>query len=348
MKIRHIAPINFNIPNGRSGPAILFYDLNEALFKKGVDIYPFVTKNSEVSGTKGYLYNVELNNYEPFNSINRMMRGRFIYSHVAKSLDGYENYDIIHSHLFDWTIQMSKLIKDKPLVITLHNYPNKELIQQFDNPNIHFVAVSDVQANQLSDSIMNLHTIHNGIDLERIPFSSKKKDFYLFVGRLVENKGVDVALKACIEKGKKIVVVGKPVETNEESKKYFLEKVEPLLKNELVTHIAEMNHGELLSYYKDAKALIFPLKDPTAESFGLVTVEALAAGTPVLAFDNELMRELLDEKCSILVKDYAEMCDKLDAVTELDPNYCRSVASSKYSREVMAENYIELYKKLVN
>lgn len=352
MNICHIATILFNIPAGRSGPERVFYNLNESLFKLNPELRVYACENSKVSGELNYYYPVELNNYEPFNDTIGSKKGKFIVNHLAYALKQESDWaDIFQTHNVEFALPMGSLV-NKKVIITLHNPITEELIEQierFNSPNIHFVTVSNTQKIPLQNRIENVSTIYNGVELDLIPFQEKKEDFLLFVGRLDRKKGADIAMRVAIKNGRKISVIGKPSEGNEDSKKYYEEEIAPLLENPLVEYFPNMDHFDLLDYYAKATAVLFPIRDGEKEPFGLVPVEAMSSGTPVIALDNSLTRETIKDGYSgLLAIDEDDISIKLAKIGSINPSNCRKWVEDNFTRDIMAENYMRLYNSLLN
>lgn len=352
MNICHIATILFNIPHGRSGPERVFYNLNESLYKLNPELRVYACKNSIISGELKYYYPIELNNYAPFNNAIGSKRGKFIVNHLTNAFNQEKDWaDVFQTHNVEFALPIGSLL-NKKVVITLHNPITEELIEQiekFNSPNIHFVTVSNTQKIPLSDKIQNVTTIYNGVELDLIPFQAEKEDFLLFVGRLDRKKGADIAMRVAINNGYKIVVVGKPSEGNKDSEKFFKEEVTPLLDNPLVEHHANIDHFELLNYYAKAKAVLFPILDGNKEPFGLVPVEAMASGTPVIALDNSLTRETIKNGFSgLLAMNEEEMSAKLSELNTIKPENCRAWVAENFTRDIMAANYLKLYSSLLS
>ncbi len=348
MKIGHIAPINFNIPNGRSGPTQIFVNLNEGLAQINPQLTVFACKNSRVSGDLKYIFDCELNSLPEFERSDRMLRGLFLMEHVAQAYQDRQNVDIYLSHQSVWGVPVASLIKDRPTVTIIHNI-TPDLFRQlkhFNAPHLHFVCQSEAIAAVLRQQIDNVSVIHNGLDLQSIKPAAHKKDYFLYLGRLTAPKGLDIAIDICLKKKKKLIIIGKPVLTEAEHAKYFQEEIEPRLKNELITYIPEVEHAKVYDFYREARALIFPMRDYTRECLPMTVPESLACGTPVLSLKNPLSREIItDGKTGFLAESSEELADDLDKVDELKPQDCRAAAEKEFSREVMAQRYRQLLER---
>lgn len=350
MRIGHIAPINFNIPGGRSGPTRVFIDLNEELFRLNPHLTAFACKNSRASGQLDYVYDKELNNLSEFDKADRMMRGTFLVNHLAHAYQQKENVDIYLSHYGVWGMPLARLVADRSTVTIIHNI-SSELFAQlkiFNAPHLHFVCCSEAIAAIFRRHAQNVSVIHNGIDVQAIQPTKKKEDFFLFLGRLTESKAPDIAIEACLKKKKKLVLIGKPVLAESEHATFFHAKVEPYLKNPLITYLPEIDHSKVFDYYRRARALIFPMRDYTREGLPMTVPESLACGTPVLALKNPLSQEIIiDGKTGFLADHRDGLGADLERVAKLKPSDCRAVAEQQFSRTEMAKRYHQLLKKLL-
>jgi len=350
MRIGHIAPINFNIPDGRSGPVRVFIDLNEALYEKGVNLKVFATKNSKIKGDLHYIFDKELNSLSEFNSSDRIDKGLFFLKHLSYSFSKNDEVDIFISHLTKWTPYIANLVNTKKTIIIVHNITESFLykLEKFNNNNIHFVCLSEPLGNIFSKYANNYSVINNGIDISSILPNYNKKNYFLYVGRLVKSKAPDLAIKACIKNNVKLILIGKEVVEKDTDRKYFEEEIKPYLNHKLITYLPEVSHNKIFNYYKNAKALIFPLRDYSHEGMPLVLAEALASATPVISLTNPLTKNLLNNKVSILLESEDDLINRITDVDKIIPQECRTYAEERFTRSRMANEYLYLAERLIN
>lgn len=352
MRIAHIAPINFNIPHGRSGPGRAAYNLQVALSSIGIEPVFYACKNSKAPGELRYLYKKELNSIPEFLASDGMQRGKMMMMHQALAYSEADRYDIIQSHLLEWALPFAANAPRTISVLKLTNIPNaflQRMIAKLNNPRyMHFVSLTRSQARFLPKSVRNVTIIPEPVNTEKIRPSFKKKDWFLFVGRLTELKRPDVAMRVCIKSKKKLVVIGTPPEeTQVEKYRYYVKRVKPLLKNKYIEYIPYVPHGKIFNFYRDAKALVFPT-DGDRESIGTVFLEAAASGTPSLALRNELTKEvIIDKKTGLLADSEKELGALLENVSDINPLDCREHAVKNYSYETVANKYKKLYTELL-
>lgn len=349
MRIGHIAPINFNIPNGRSGPTRVFVDLNEEMYKLNPDLTVFACQNSRVSGQLEYLFPQELNALPEFAQADRKKIGLFYLKHIVNAYRHREKINIFLSHYDRWGLPVASLITDRPTVIVVHNVSQDLLrdLEQFNDRQIHFVCLSYALGEIFRRQADNFTVIHNGIDVAAIKPQERKEDFFLFVGRLVESKGADLAIAACLKTQRRLVVIGQPIVETAADTEYFHRKVEPFLTHPLIQHIPNISHDQIFDYYRRASALIFPLRDYTAEGMPIIIPESLACGTPVISLANPLSQELIKPgQTGLLAATPADLAACLSQARAIKAQDCRREAEREFSREVMARRYYELLSRL--
>jgi len=190
-----------------------------------------------------------------------------------------------------------------------------------------------------------VQVVHHGIKAERFIYQEEKKDHYLFFSVIGAYKGAFDALKLAKETGVKIVFAGRDGDATEAVKNSGLPNV---------TYVGEVSNEKRAELMSQAKALIFPTgafgKADWLEVFGFVQLEALASGTPVIASSNGACPEIIeDRKTGFVCKNYEEMKQtiKENRVEEINPKVCRASAQNEFSAERMANDYVKLYKRIV-
>jgi len=184
--------------------------------------------------------------------------------------------------------------------------------------------------------------VHNGIGLQDYTFRKEKKDYLLFIGRMNAVKGVHHAIQVAKKTGRKLIIAG-PVRNRREIE-YFEKKVKPKLTNKIqfVGPVGGEKKQDLLS---KAYCVLFP--STWNEPFGLVPIEALACGTPVLGLKYGAVPEVLKGFPNLLCDDVKVMIKKVKAGTFPSPDACRKYVAKRFSDDVMTENFIKLYEKIL-
>jgi len=258
-------------------------------------------------------------------------------------------FDIIHIHPVDVAINFAKN-SSTPTVFTLHDpiscwrkfvyelYPKSE--------NINFVSISDSQRGP-SKQINYIDTIYNGIDIKKYEFDAKGGDYLFEASRIVRPKGFDLAIKVAQKTGLPLKIAGEILDPA-----YWDEKIKPFIGGQ-ISYEGMVSPFKLPEYYRKAKAFIFPLQ--WEEPFGLVMIEAMACGAPVIAFDRGSAREVvkdgvtgfvvppLNKKGEPNIEGLAEAVGKIDTI---DRAACRKRVEDNFTLEKMVDRYEKLYRKL--
>jgi glycosyltransferase involved in cell wall biosynthesis len=227
-----------------------------------------------------------------------------------------------------------------PTVVTAHGPLEGEmgdLFRLFPH-NVAPVAISDSQRSSAPD-IPWVSTIHHGIDVEEIPFREAKDDYLVFLGRMDPTKGPDVAIDVARGAGMKLVMAAKCSDPHEQA--FFEEAIQPRLGPD-VEWLGEADEDTKRDLLARARALVFPID--WEEPFGLVMIESMAAGTPVLAFRRGSVPEVvLHGVTGMIVDTQEELVDAIERAPDLDPHACRDHVRRHFSQEKMIDRYESLF-----
>ena len=186
--------------------------------------------------------------------------------------------------------------------------------------------------------------IHHGVDVEDFPMGEGRGDYCMYLGRMVAEKGAHRAILAAREAGMPILLAGKLREPWETA--YFESEIEPLLGDD-ARYLGEVPYEEKIRLLSDAKATLFPIR--WNEPFGLVMLESLACGTPVLAFPEGAAPEVVaDGRTGYLCRDEADMGARLRTIADIDRAECRADVEVRFSTERMAGEHAALFERVLN
>jgi glycosyltransferase involved in cell wall biosynthesis len=246
--------------------------------------------------------------------------------------------DVVHDHSLAGPL--TAVMHGVPVVATCHHPTDGEYahyIAQLDEQ-VALVAVSSAQR-RLASHVRWASTVHNGIDIASFPFRARKGEHVLFLGRLVSSKGAHLAIDAARAAGRRIVVAGAP--EGHQGSAYVRAEITPRSGSDvqLVGPVGPAAKRELLA---DARCLLFPIT--WEEPFGLVMVEAMACGTPVVALRRGSVPEIVvDGVTGFVVDDPADLPAAVAAAGDLRPEDCREHVAQSFDVAAMAAHYEQVY-----
>ncbi len=250
-------------------------------------------------------------------------------------------FDVLHVHPVDRALPLALACRGVPTVYTLHDpiFPwRAEIFRMFQSPDQHYVSISDAQRRPAPD-LNYAATIYNGIDASQAEFSEKPGEYLLFVGRLNPDKGVAEAIEVAEKTGERLYVLGPYTDSP-----YWNERIKPHL-SDRIKHVGVVPRRDLYSYFRNAKATLFPIQ--WEEPFGLVMIESLACGAPVIAFGRGSVPEVIEDgRSGFIVKSVDEMVHAVGRIGEIDRWECRRRVENKFTNEKMVAGYEELFLRL--
>ena len=253
-------------------------------------------------------------------------------------------FDVIHSHLDLLALPFTRLIAT-PTVLTLHGRLDldfvRELLPRYGS--VPLVSISNDQRRAVEDLDLTwAATVYNGLDLSRYNEVPHDSDGYLgFVGRIAEEKGPLAAIEVSRRTGVPLRMAAKVDPTDVA---YYEEDVAPQMGSG-VDFVGEITEDEKPAFYAGARATLFPSDWP--EPFGLVMIESLAAGTPVVALRRGSVPEVIEDGVTgFICDDVDEMADAVGRVGQIDPEACRRGAE-RFTAERMCRGYVDVYRSLL-
>jgi glycosyltransferase involved in cell wall biosynthesis len=253
------------------------------------------------------------------------------------------HFDIIHSHLEVLGFPMARRCQI-PVIHTLHGRLDlAELVPVFQQfTELPLVTISDAQRSPLPWHHW-LGTVYHGLP-DLYTFHPAPGKYLAFLGRIAPEKRPDHAIQIAKQTGIPLRIAAKVDRANQD---YFEAEIEPLLAHPLIEFVGEITDAEKDQFLGDAYALVAPFDWP--EPFGLVFIEALACGTPVLAYRRGSIPEILDDGVTgVICEDLAEMAQGVAAVGSINRANCRRAFEQRFTVERMAQDYLRLYKALLD
>lgn len=269
--------------------------------------------------------------------------------HVASAFDAIDDagergnpFDVIHDHSGFTALAMSSRVS-VPVVHTLHGPLDGKLAPFYRRHahKAHIVAISRSQAEHAPEGVRVAAVVPNPIAVDRWPLCTEKDDYLLWIGRMDPVKGAHRAIEAARLAGRPLVLAG-PVQTGQAD--YFREQVEPHIDGTRVRYVGEVTGAPKQQLYARAAALLMPIR--WDEPFGMVMIEALACGTPVIAFPEGAANEVvIDGHNGTLVADETAMASATRRLGAIDPLDCRESVRSRYDIAITADSYEAVYRR---
>lgn len=267
--------------------------------------------------------------------------------HVFHAYDEIARWgaDVVHDHTVAGPFFAADHSPDVPVATTIHGPFNAELTDLYERIASHtpIIAISNAQAAS-APSVAVARVIHHGISASDFPVGSGTGGYCLFLGRMAPEKGAHRAIAACKAAGVPLLMAAKMREASERA--YFAEFVEPHL-SDGVSYLGEVPHARKLELLAHATALVNPIR--WNEPFGLVMVEALACGTPVVAFAEGAAPEIIEHGTTGFLCDTAD--DMASAITEagsLDRRACRAAIEGYFSTGRMVDEHLSLFREMIS
>ena len=263
--------------------------------------------------------------------------------HVVEGIASAGEFEVVNDHTGPLGAVLGGLTST-PFLHTVHGTLTGEVGPIYSRiatvaPSVGLVSISLNQRKPCPD-LRWAANIPNALDLAAYPVHPHRGDYLLFLGRLSPDKGCHRAIEVAEEAGVPLKIAGKMHDAAE--KYYFETEVRPRL-NERVEYLGEVSHGEKVDLLQNARATLFPIQ--WEEPFGLVMIESMACGTPVIATRRGAVPEVVDHgRSGIIVDDVDEMATALAAVDDLDPLECRRYVEESFSPERMVRDYEAAYR----
>lgn len=253
-------------------------------------------------------------------------------------------FDIIHFHMDQFHFPIFRDIASRTIT-TLHGRQDlPDMVPLYAGfPEMQLVSISDAQRKPMPNASYAA-TVYHGLPRDLLPFTPHPRGGYLaFLGRISPEKRVDCAIRIARAVGLPLKIAAKVDRVDAE---YFKAVIEPMLKEPGIEYIGEIDERRKAKFLGEARGLLFPIDWP--EPFGLVMIEAMACGTPVLAFNRGSVGEVIDDgESGFIVENEKEAVCKLGALLALDRGRVRRCFDERFTVSRMAGDYVNIYSKLI-
>jgi glycosyltransferase involved in cell wall biosynthesis len=330
LRVAVLAPISWRVPPRHYGPWEQFASLlTEGLVERGIDVTLFATGDSETAARlisvvpQGYSEDPEA---EP--KVSECL-------HIAQVFERAHEFDVIHNGFDFLPLTYSRLV-ETPVLTTIHGFSSPRILPVYQryNASCAYIAISDADRHP---SLDYLATIHHGIDTDAFSLHPAPGGYLLFFGRIHPDKGTLEAIDVAERCGIPLVIAGIV-----QDQPYFEQLVAPRIDGDRVRFAGAVGRAERAQLLGGAQALLHLIG--FEEPFGYSVVEALACGTPVVAFRRGSMPELIvDGATGFLVDDVQGAVDAVDRTCALDRAAIRAHAVARFGRARMVDAYIDAY-----
>lgn len=357
MKIAHVAPPWLAIPpKNYGGTESVIADLVEEQVAQGHDVTLFATEGTRTSA--------RLISFLP-----KPLRDEGVpwgthlsaFYHLYNALTYKGDFEIVHTHLSssgDLYILPLTATMSTPHVTTLHSRFPFDHVQNWvgeaDNRYISswgsavpMVAISESARADAPAGLHIIAVVYNGIALkEYVPAKKPRGEYLAWLGRFSPEKGPHLAIEAAKKVQKQLILAGTIDRGQKDSINYFHDMIEPHIDNEQIRYIGPVNKKQKVNLLSMASGFLNPIQ--WEEPFGMVMIEAMAVGCPVISFARGAAPELIiDGKTGFLVKNIDEMVQAIPRLAELDRQAARQHVEEHFSSHAMAEGYMNVYQSLV-
>jgi len=339
MRIAQISPLFEAVPPKLyGGTERVVYSLTEELVAMGHDVTLFASGDSITSATLAPMREQAIR-LDP--SVKDWVA--LYYRMVEMIYRRKDEFDVLHFHIDYFPLSLFGRQK-VPFLTTLHGRLDvQEFIDVFNTfPEAPFVSISNNQ--RLPIPGLNwVRTVLHGMPANLLTPQPVKQDYAAFLGRISPEKGVDRAIRIAGRAGLKLKIAAK---VDNADREYYETQIRPMIDgNPNVEFVGEINDAQKPDFLSGAQALIFPIDWP--EPFGLVMIEAMACGTPVIAYRCGSVPEVIDDGVTgFIVQDEASAVDALGQLHRLDRAKVRATFDRRFTARRMAEDYVNVYQEL--
>jgi len=336
MRIAQIAPVATTIPPPKSGSVELMTSLlTEGLIERGHDVTLFATGDSNTKAKlhatfpHGYWHDEEMYPWEFYEMVN-----------LSAACERAKDFDIIHyqAAYYPMSLAFTRLVKT-PFVQTVHLQPDESQLKLWQHyAEANFVAISNCQRDAMR-GLNVVGTIYHGIETDAFTFNPQPDDYLLFYGRFMPEKGVLEAIEIAKRLGVRLLMAAP-------DDPYYYEAIKPHVDGKFIEYVGEVDHAGRNELLGGALAMLYPVQ--VGEPFGLVLVEAMACGTPVLALDKGAVSEIIVNGVNgFRVNSLSEMVEVFSQIVKLDRAKVRSFAIEHFDTGRMVGDYVKIYERIL-
>lgn len=341
MKILQIAPLWETVPPpAYGGTEAVVYTLVEELVRRGHQVTLCASGDSLTSAQLSSVYHRSLRAADDL-----AVKQPYSWHHAVLSLRDAREYDIVHNHAGEEVMALAHLVPGVPMLTTMHCLitPDTKII--WDHYRSYYNTISWSEGRLMPEITGGTFAgmVYNAIDVPTFPFDYEKDDYLLFLARISPEKAPNLAVEVARRSGRRLIIAGK-VDPNDFL--YFSSVVAPLIDGHQVVYAGEADARLKRELYRKAHGLLMPII--WEEPFGLTMIEAMACGTPVIAFNRGAVPEIVGHgETGFIVQTVEEMTEAVARLGQIDPRRCREHVAAHFDAPVMADAYLRLYERIL-
>ena len=340
MRILQIAPLWERVPPpGYGGTEAVVSALTDDLVRSGHEVLLCASGDSQTLAALRSVYPRSLRTAQGVKD-----GTPYDWVHAAEAIACAREFDIVHNHAGEPVMALAGLV-DVPMLTTMHCLitPDTRIVWEHYGGYYNTVSRAELKTVPPLERARYAGAVYNAIDVGSFPFSDRKDDYLLCLNRVAPEKGTHLAIEAARRAGRKLIIAGKVDRVDRE---YYETMVKPLVDGRDIVFVGEADYRAKRELYAGAACALMPIC--WEEPFGLVMVEAMACGTPVIAFVRGAAPELiLDGETGFLVRDVDSMVEALGKIDTIEPIRCRRHVEANFDIPVMVDGYLRLYRKIV-
>jgi glycosyltransferase involved in cell wall biosynthesis len=342
MRILQLAPLWETVPPpAYGGTEAVVSLLTEQLVARGHEVILAASGDSKTAARLLSVYPRSLRRADDLKD-----RVPYDWLHIGAALAAARDVDVVHNHAGELAMAMAGAI-DTPMLTTAHCLPTEDTRHIWERYHGAWNTISRSQKRTVADVRVPgrfVGHVYNAIDVETFPFEAKKGDDLLFLSRIAPEKGPQHAIAVAKKLGMRLILAGK---VDRYDQRFFDEVVQDLIDGEQIVFVGEADAQQKRELYAKAKCLLMPLC--WEEPFGLVMPEAMACGTPVIAFRRGSAPELIAHgETGFIVDTVDEMAEAVQDVGRIDAARCRAHVQAHFSPESMTDAYLDVYADLLD
>jgi glycosyltransferase involved in cell wall biosynthesis len=325
-------------PKAYGGTELVIYELVEGLTANGHDVTLYATGDASTSAKLRHLYLEPQWPPGPLTDVNHMA---WAMAEIIRD----EGFDVVHAHSA-FALSFLKLFPELPLVYTVHHAREENLSSFYQHhPEAYYVTISENQR-RLEVPLPRSEVIYHGLDTDRFRWSDTPEDYVCFVGRFAEDKGLHTAIDIAERAGLRIGVAG---EVHLVDKEFGEREILPRLEKPHVDFLGCLGIDRKVPLLQYSRALLAPIQ--WEEPFGLVLIEAMLSGCPVVAFPRGSVPELVEPGITGFIahsaEEMVEMIRPGGLLDDFDRRRCRERAVERFSRARLVADHENLYSRMV-